>query len=93
MVANSSRCRALKEEQYEDFADIFKSLIEQVVTPEKGGRILDSRTLLEAFQTPEGTINSKYLLSYFTAYTEPSSLKLDCRLYSTAHLRRNSRPS
>ena len=45
----------LHEGQYDDFADIFKSLIEEVVTPRKGGKILDSKTLLEAFQTPEGT--------------------------------------
>ena len=45
----------LHEGQYEDFSDIFKSLIEQVVKPEQGGRTLDSKTLLGAFQTPDGT--------------------------------------
>lgn len=45
----------LHEGQYEDFSDIFKSLIEQVVKPDSGGKILDSKTLLGAFQTPEST--------------------------------------
>jgi len=84
----------LHEGQYEDFSDIFKSLIEQVVKPQQpGGNILDSKTLLQAFQTPEGTGYLALFLSSFTAYAEPPSLQLDCRLSSTAHICRNSRQS
>lgn len=39
---------------YEDFYDVFTSLINQVITPEAGGAILTTKTLIEAFQSPEG---------------------------------------
>jgi len=38
---------------YEDFYDVFTSLINQVVTPEVGGTELTVETLTEAFQSPE----------------------------------------
>jgi ubiquitin thioesterase protein OTUB1 len=40
---------------YEDFYDVLASLVQQVVTAELGGTILTKFTLLEAFQSPEGT--------------------------------------
>jgi len=49
------------KDKYDDFADVFKTLIEQVVKPGKDGKILDSRSLLEAFQTPEGTGSFNHL--------------------------------
>ena len=41
---------------FEDFYDVFLSLIQQVITPEPGGTTLTPETLLEAFQSPEGEI-------------------------------------
>lgn len=41
---------------FEDFYEVFLSLIQQIVTPEPGGTTLTSETLLEAFQSPEGRI-------------------------------------
>jgi ubiquitin thioesterase protein OTUB1 len=40
---------------YEDFYDVLISLINQVVTPEADGTELTIATLVEAFQSPEGT--------------------------------------
>jgi ubiquitin thioesterase protein OTUB1 len=39
---------------FEDFYEVLVSLIEQIVIPEPGGTTLTSKTLLEAFQSPEG---------------------------------------
>lgn len=39
---------------FEDFYDIFVSIIQQVVEPEPGGQKLTPEVLLEAFQKPEG---------------------------------------
>lgn len=41
---------------YEDFYEVLASLIKQVVTPEAGGSKLTTKTLLEAFQSPEGEL-------------------------------------
>jgi len=38
---------------FEDFYEVFLSLIQQIVIPEPGGTTLTSKTLLEAFQSPE----------------------------------------
>ena len=39
---------------YEDFYDVFASLVNQVVVPEHNGTVLTTNTLIEAFQSPEG---------------------------------------
>lgn len=39
---------------FEDFYQVFLSLIQQIVDPEPGGTTLTPETLLEAFQSPEG---------------------------------------
>jgi ubiquitin thioesterase protein OTUB1 len=39
---------------FEDFYDVFASLINQVIVPEAGGTELTIHTLIEAFQSPEG---------------------------------------
>jgi ubiquitin thioesterase protein OTUB1 len=39
---------------FEDFYEVFLSLIQQILVPEPGGTILTSETLLEAFQSPDG---------------------------------------
>jgi len=38
---------------YEDFYDVFASLVNQVVVPEQNGTVLTTNTLIEAFQSPE----------------------------------------
>jgi len=38
---------------FEDFYEVFLSLIQQIIIPEPGGTTLTSDTLLEAFQSPE----------------------------------------
>lgn len=43
---------------FEDFYDVLLSLIQQIVIPEPGGTTLTSDTLLEAFQSPEGELDS-----------------------------------
>jgi ubiquitin thioesterase protein OTUB1 len=48
---------------FEDFYEVFLSLIQQILVPEPGGTILTSDTLLEAFQSPEGGIYSIYRMS------------------------------
>ena len=40
---------------YEDFYDTLVSLINSIVTPDSNGKVLTQTTLLEAFNTPEGT--------------------------------------
>jgi ubiquitin thioesterase protein OTUB1 len=39
---------------FEDFYEVFVSIIRQIIQPEPGGTILTSKLLLEAFQSPEG---------------------------------------
>ena len=39
---------------FEDFYEVLLSLIQQITVPEPGGTTLTSKTLLEAFQSPEG---------------------------------------
>ena len=83
----------LHETQYEDYADIFKSLIEQVVKPEPGGKILDSKTLLGAFQTPEGTyyfrINFSHHLWLALSRLVSNSIVVFLRLLTSAEIRVN----
>lgn len=43
---------------FEDFYEVLLSLIQQIITPEPGGTTLTSETLLEAFQSPEGKLDS-----------------------------------
>jgi ubiquitin thioesterase protein OTUB1 len=43
---------------FEDFYEVFLSLIQQIIVPEPGGTTLTSETLLEAFQSPEGKVHS-----------------------------------
>jgi ubiquitin thioesterase protein OTUB1 len=40
--------------QLEDFYDVLRSLVEQVITPKPNGRALNASLLLEAFTSPEG---------------------------------------
>lgn len=40
--------------QLEDFYDVLRTLVEQVLTPEPGGQTLNASLLLEAFTKPEG---------------------------------------
>lgn len=39
---------------FEDFYDVFASIIQQIVQPEPGGTMLTPAILLQAFQSPEG---------------------------------------
>ena len=43
---------------FEDFYEVFLSLIQQIIVPEPGGTTLTSETLLEAFQNLEGKFYS-----------------------------------
>ena len=83
----------LQETQYEDYADIFKSLIEQVIKPEPGGKTLDAKTLLGAFQTPEGTyyfpINSSHHLWLTLNRPVSNSIVVFLRLLTSAEIRVN----
>ncbi|CCA75337.1 hypothetical protein PIIN_09322 [Serendipita indica DSM 11827] len=57
----------------EDFYDVLRSLVEQIITPEAGGQALNASLLLEAFTSPEA---SNSIVSYV-------------RMLTSAEIRRN----
>jgi ubiquitin thioesterase protein OTUB1 len=58
---------------YEDFYDIFVSIINQIAVPEPNGTILNERNLLEAFQLPECTLSPIHCLFSRNMRTNPFS--------------------
>lgn len=61
---------------FEDFYDVFASLVENIVKPDDRGRKLDAKELLAAFQSPEGTPCHKLLFG-LVLISLPDSIELN----------------
>jgi len=75
--------------QLEDFYDVLRTLVEQVIKPEPGGHTLNASLLLEAFTKPEGKplsiIGSFHRHTSFTI-SPPPSVQCHRLLCADAHL-------
>jgi len=72
---------------YEDFYDIFKSLVDQIVQADAATKErLDSNLLLEAFQEPEGTVPDAVVAAGSDAFR---SIQLCRHVPALAYLRSN----